>query len=172
MKTMVFRWIRSCLKRHASARGQFPRSGGEATATRAGANAVTNVQDSKPLSTTDLSAFLRCFSKEQKQQTLNRKRAPQFNVFQMLNVETRETDFHSKILADLLSPAGSHGQGAVFLSEFLKMLVENGWLVATEPDGQGYYVDLEKDKIDINIYKPNVCFIGIENKINAIEQPD
>ena len=43
----------------------------------------------------------------------------QFNVFSILEVETDEVKTHSAFLADLLSPQGSHRQGAAFLKLFL-----------------------------------------------------
>lgn len=44
--------------------------------------------------------------------------APGFNVFRVLKVGQREVKTHSAFLADLLNPAGSHGQGFDFLKAF------------------------------------------------------
>jgi hypothetical protein len=45
-------------------------------------------------------------------------------------------------------------------------------MTPSDDRGSGYFVELERDKIDINIYKPRVSYIGIENKIDADEQPN
>ena len=45
-----------------------------------------------------------------------------FNVFSVLGLETKEVILHSKLLAELLNPCGSHGMGIYFLSSFLENL--------------------------------------------------
>ena len=98
----------------------------------------------------------------------NRTTPVEFNTFRLFGIERREPAFHSKILAELLDPRGSHGQRSLFLDHFLAMLRDRGHLGNTPGDavGQGYYVETERDKIDLNLYKPDVAYIGIENKIN------
>jgi len=39
--------------------------------------------------------------------------APRFNIFRVLPVERRETLLHSPLLASLLDPTASHGQGCL-----------------------------------------------------------
>jgi hypothetical protein len=46
--------------------------------------------------------------------------APRFNIFRALRIERRETKLHSRFLAELLDPRGSHNQGVLFLSGFLE----------------------------------------------------
>ena len=48
--------------------------------------------------------------KIEKQKREERSTAPRFNIYRMFGIERLETEFHSKFLADLLNPAGSHGQ--------------------------------------------------------------
>jgi hypothetical protein len=48
----------------------------------------------------------------------DKREAPEFNVFELLRVERNEAA-HSRFLANLLDPAGTHGQGAFFLNHFL-----------------------------------------------------
>lgn len=48
----------------------------------------------------------------------DKREAPEFNVFELLRVQ-RDEALHSRFLADLLDPAGTHGQGAFFLNHFL-----------------------------------------------------
>ena len=45
-----------------------------------------------------------------------------FNIFSIMNMETDEVKTHSAIIAELLNPAGSHGQGSVFLDLFIEHL--------------------------------------------------
>src|SRR4051812_35936656 len=44
--------------------------------------------------------------------------APGFNVFPYIK---RDENRLSDVLADLLDPAGAHGQGAMFLADFLRV---------------------------------------------------
>src|SRR5690606_41341365 len=54
-----------------------------------------------------------------------------FNLFRILGMETAEVKTHSRFLAELLNPKGSHLQGDVFLKLFidylnnLKLIEEN-----------------------------------------------
>ena len=43
-----------------------------------------------------------------------------FNVFKIIDLTTDEVRLHSKFLAELLNPEGSHGQGDIFLKLFIK----------------------------------------------------
>ena len=43
-----------------------------------------------------------------------------FNVFRLLRMEEDEVRLHSRFIAELLDPKGSHGQGSAFLEMFLK----------------------------------------------------
>src|SRR4051812_21689271 len=45
-----------------------------------------------------------------------------FNIFNVLDLEYHETRLHSKFIAELLNPQGSHGQKTVFLKRFLEQL--------------------------------------------------
>lgn len=50
-----------------------------------------------------------------------RTEAPRFNLVRLLELERLESH-HSRILADLLDPRGTHGQGALFLERFLDLI--------------------------------------------------
>ncbi|MDR2581986.1 MAG: PD-(D/E)XK nuclease family protein [Fibromonadaceae bacterium] len=90
-----------------------------------------------------------------------------FNIFQTLGLESAETK-HSKIIAELLNPKGSHDMG----NEFLKLFLE-----ITNEDFQKFEnssVEIEKTTIDgrIDIFiAGNQETIAIENKIYAGDQP-
>jgi hypothetical protein len=104
-----------------------------------------------------------------------------FNVFQILGLETAEVKTHSKFLAELLDPNGSHEQGNKFLKIFVKYI--NEFVIKDENiirvntknslvEVEKYIGEVTKDRggrIDIAISEKN-NFICIENKINAIEQ--
>lgn len=108
--------------------------------------------------------------------------APDFNIFDYLR--TDEMGF-SKCLADLLDPKGPHGQGRVFLDEFMR-IIKAGWYidspqtpkVATEksiPAVQAPDVTPEEPisaprRIDIYL-DFNHGVVGIENKPKAGDQP-
>ncbi len=42
-----------------------------------------------------------------------------FNIFQILNMSTSEVSLHSKLIAELLNPYGTHDQGTLFLKLFI-----------------------------------------------------
>jgi hypothetical protein len=104
-----------------------------------------------------------------------------FNVFQILGMETAEVKTHSKFLAELLSPNGSHEQGAKFLELFKEYLninvIGDHNLIHINSQKSSVEVELpigevtidRGGRIDIAISEAN-HFICIENKINATEQ--
>jgi hypothetical protein len=94
--------------------------------------------------------------------------APDFNLFDYLRTDEMGV---SKVIADLLDPKGAHGQGAVFLNVFAKILEQewitstNDWRVVTEQQANG------QRRIDVYL-ESDIGVIGIENKPWAIDQPD
>ena len=92
-----------------------------------------------------------------------------FNIFSILGRETDEVKTHSALLADLLNPTGSHGQGTVFLKLFIEKLKR---LEAYE-DVKNFQVRAEastsEGRIDILLEKDDACIV-IENKIYAGDQ--
>lgn len=114
-----------------------------------------------------------------------------FNLFQILGMETAEVRTHSKFLAELLNPNGSHLQGEKFLSIFIDYL--NSLKIDTVDIADTQFLDkkieLIADKANIEIEKYigkktqeeggrlDICItdfakrlICIENKIYAGEQ--
>ena len=54
-----------------------------------------------------------------RQQERSRLLGEEFNLFEILRVGHYEVTTHSRLIAELLDPAGRHGQGALFLEAFL-----------------------------------------------------
>jgi len=99
------------------------------------------------------------------------KRGDLCNFFSIMGKENDEVT-HSSILAELLNPKGTHGQGSLILSQFLLLAAIDiksdisRAIVKTE-----YYCDEEAGRIDILIsFGQSECII-IENKIFANDQP-
>lgn len=46
------------------------------------------------------------------------RKGEKFNLFKTINVTTDEVRLHSRFLAELLNPAGTHGQESFFLNKF------------------------------------------------------
>ncbi len=86
----------------------------------------------------------------------------QYNLFSVLRSESDEVRLHSRFLADLLNPEGSHQYGANFLTVLLERL-------GLTLSGQ-ISVDIEYKDIDILIHSKS-CAVIIENKIYAGDQP-
>src|SRR5438046_2617777 len=97
--------------------------------------------------------------------------APRFNIFRALRIERRETKLHSRFLAELLDPRGSHSQGVSFLSGFLEIATDRGLRAPSGPwDRSDWHVTTEEavneaDRLDIVLRCRNRAFIAvIENK--------
>jgi hypothetical protein len=102
---------------------------------------------------------------------LSRARGEGFNIFEILQIDHYEVRTHSPILAELLDPKGSHGQGAVFLRRFLSELKIQDF------DAESARVDRELyipgvGRLDIQIRDRNGHCVIIENKIYAALQED
>ena len=105
----------------------------------------------------------------------------EFNLFDILGVERSELQ-HSRVLAWLLNPRGSHGLGHSFLHEFLAQVVSEGNRIGisrvSPTDVQGWNmpnaeVVRERHNIDILIVGEDeefVCFI--ENKVDSGEHSE
>lgn len=106
------------------------------------------------------------------------KSGESFNLISVMNLETDETRTHSRILADLLDPCGSHGQGTIFLDNFIEL---SPLLQDLELDTCNCHVYTEKSigeidkyyrkggRIDIVIEEADKAII-IENKVNSPDQ--
>lgn len=97
--------------------------------------------------------------------------AGDFNVFDY--VDPKEP-LLSRIIADLLDPAGKHGQRSAFLRAFVRMVAPRGdypFEVATVTcESQTTHIRSARRRIDIKIDFGGAFGIGIENKPWAEEQ--
>lgn len=98
------------------------------------------------------------------------KRGERFNMFGACGVNHYENT-HSAILAEMLSPTGSHGQGSLFLTLFLKEIGEDNFLDAEHAE---VFTEFSTDygRIDILIQDTSGHAIIIENKIYAADQQE
>jgi hypothetical protein len=109
----------------------------------------------------------------------DKREAPEFNVFELLRVERNEAA-HSRFLANLLDPAGTHGQGAFFLNHFLRCCqkrvprfpisldrdIPDAALVFVKPEFHSGY-----GRPDIVVFSRDPGFaLMIENKVYAGDQ--
>jgi len=121
-----------------------------------------------------------CAELRQDYQRRSRDQAPDHNLIRLLGVERSEVGLHSPLLADLLDPFGTHGQGGIFLRKFFDML-SGHWSdlssladTVTEPIPLGeWIIRRERERIDVSIRNQRIgLLIFIENKIDADEQHD
>lgn len=109
------------------------------------------------------------------------QRGENFNVFNILGIQTNETRTHSAFIAELLNPNGSHGCDSRFLNIFLLHFVEMFIHSESELDNADVRIELELfignkneeesegGRIDIAIFIGKYLII-IENKIYAKDQ--
>lgn len=106
---------------------------------------------------------------------LDRHLADDYNIFEVLGITRLEDLTHSNMLANLLNPTGSHGQGDLFYRHFLEQL--EGLPPQFSPDA-AVRVSRERwtgdGSIDLFIQSTDrerpYCIL-IENKIKAGDQP-
>ncbi|KQC33029.1 hypothetical protein AAU57_06610 [Nonlabens sp. YIK11] len=120
------------------------------------------------------------------QEELSIAKGDHFNLFAVLNIETRENRTHSAFLTELLNPKGSHRMGDVFLKHFLTTInhsqpfyTNNAKVRAEQAVGT---INLCRNKIgkatsnakggriDIYLKDKDYNIISIENKIHADDQ--
>jgi len=109
---------------------------------------------------------------------VSRASGEKFNLFSILGVETNEVTTHSRFIAELLNPQGSHGRGKVFLDKFLEAMGLTGFFGESLPKvfvEKGFNINENGQnitgRIDILIESlDGTKSILIENKIYAAEQ--
>lgn len=110
------------------------------------------------------------------EEALTKASGESFNIFNILHVAHYEVRTHSPMLAELLNPTGSHGQGAIFLRHFCTGLGIQNFDAESARVRTEYHIGPqtaeEGGRIDILISDKNRCHIIIENKIYAGEQPN
>jgi hypothetical protein len=102
---------------------------------------------------------------------LTKAAGEQFNIFKIMRIGHLEVTTHSPILADLLNPGGTHGQGAVFLRLFLDHCKISNFHCSSAKVKQEYHAGPRTEKaggrIDILISDRTGPRVVIENKIYA-----
>lgn len=99
-----------------------------------------------------------------------------FNIFKIIDATTDEVKVHSAFIAELLNPQGLHGQGAVFLELFVKLMnisnfnCEKAKVEVEKCIGPLRNDDSEGGRLDIIVSDNLGQYITIENKIYAGDQ--
>ena len=111
----------------------------------------------------------------------SRKRGEQFNIFEVLGVQTSEVRLHSAFLAELLNPNGDHGLNNKFLKVFVEDIVKNCKSFDFDTESAQVFPEFsignitedyqEGGRIDLYVQDKNNHAIIIENKIYAGDQP-
>lgn len=123
-----------------------------------------------------LSSIAELYKKEKQEEARKRKEGDYFNVFNTIGLWSEEVRLHSKFIAELLNPKGSHGLSYSFLQAFLEEIgLPNdyiNWRHCSQnivERGIGKMTETEGGRIDIIIEDGNHAII-IENKIYAGDQ--
>lgn len=110
---------------------------------------------------------------EKRRRELERASAPHFNVFNWIRPDENRL---SDILADLLDPGGSHGQGDIFLRLLLEMLKmpldsEKTEMTTVYREALTYNIKQCLRRIDVLLEIESDIFIALENKLYSGDQP-
>lgn len=110
---------------------------------------------------------------------VEREEAPRHNIFSILGVAAHENRTHTPMLAYLLNPRATHGQGCLFLREFLSQCGRmDGFPQPTgDVESGAWFVDTQKvtasGTMDLVISSPSLRYLlVVENKIYAPEGAD
>lgn len=103
----------------------------------------------------------------------SRLRGEQFNIFKVCGIDHYELQ-HSAIIAELLNPQGSHGQGCQYLILFLKAYGSKLNVTNFKPKD----IDVQKEewttehdgRMDICVKYKDIPLVIIENKLYASDQ--
>ncbi len=102
-----------------------------------------------------------------------------FNVFRILGVEENEDCTHTPVLANLLDPQGSHGQGTMFLDAFIRRCQRKKGFISPGRKARSalWFVETQRftqlGTIDLVVSAPGLGYIiVVENKVYAGEQRD
>ena len=98
-----------------------------------------------------------------------------FNIFQVLNITSDEVRLHSKFIAELLDPKGTHEKGSIFLNRFFELTDSTGLfntdsVTVTVEFHIGPVTPTTGGRIDILIQDHLENALIIENKIYAGDQ--
>src|SRR5262245_33950704 len=109
---------------------------------------------------------------EKQQRRIDRLRATNFNVFDLIEPDENKL---SDILADLLDPEGGHGQGDLFLRLLFKQLglrsdakLTKNVTVQREAPTHG----ILKYRRRLDVFVEARALLVIENKVDSLEQQD
>jgi len=113
---------------------------------------------------------------EEKRRSWESENAPRFNIFRILRIQRREVKLHSRFLAELLDPLGSHSQRDKLLSLFWEIAGDSGLRRPTEwPEPSDWAVTTEEvvteGRLDIVVRCRGFVTV-IENKVDAGEQDE
>lgn len=90
-----------------------------------------------------------------------------FNIFSITKIERAEVNTHSAMIAELLNPRGSHGQGSTFLALFLSVLgFEHECSLAQATVRKEQSFTSGRGRVDIVIHLKDHLIL-IENKVDA-----
>lgn len=116
---------------------------------------------------------------------LSKAKGDHFNLFSILDIETKENKTHSAFLAELLNPKGSHSLGDVFLKHFLTIINASEKIISSKTNVKiEHHIGVVKlnnkkgedpskasgGRIDIYLEDTSKNSISIENKIHASDQ--
>ena len=109
---------------------------------------------------------------EKQQRRLDKRLATGFNVFRLIEPDENKL---SDILANLLDPKGTRGQGDLFLRLLFEKLELGAGAVSTENavvqrEALTHGISNYRRRIDVLVKAGT--FLAIENKLDSLEQPD
>lgn len=93
----------------------------------------------------------------------DKNHAPNYNVFRILGLSKKEEKLHTPLLVNLLNPRGSHGQGRLFLIEFLKLLADRHSV-----DGMTKFPQFTEDQVALGRWQVRKEFSVTEGRADIV----
>ena len=110
---------------------------------------------------------------EEDERKASELRGEQFNIFKVCGIDHYELQ-HSAIIAELLNPQGSHGQGALYLKLFMQVYGSKLPIDKIEFDRvrvrKEKWTEAYDGRMDICVENNGLPFVIIENKLYAKDQ--
>jgi hypothetical protein len=114
----------------------------------------------------------------EKYDEINRLTGANYNIFNVLKLQSDEVRLHSRFIGDLLNPKGKHGRGEMFLELFLEQVKDVLPIYKKSDDSNDYKVEIPDTELSreilqakkvYNDFNPTKAKVVIEEYIGKVK---